>query len=171
MSDLPAECTVCGVTLRQSRNLRRHMELIHLKVDGERIRKRRKQDGKSKADEDGTIQTDENNPLSINETTDTTVNNAGSSQGPRLPPPPPPPHMLTSPPPPPLAMYQTPHHNPTPQMPGPGPSTTLCDTMHTTFVPTHSLQFTHDNVFRQHQTELLRGAGLYADTRDHCHNE
>uniref|UniRef100_A0A1B6EF13 BTB domain-containing protein n=1 Tax=Clastoptera arizonana TaxID=38151 RepID=A0A1B6EF13_9HEMI len=161
MSDLPAECTVCGVTLRQSRNLRRHMELIHLKVDGDRGRKRRKQDGKSK-EEDTVIQTDENNHINMNDATDMSANNPGSSQVTRLPPPPT--HIL-SPPPPPPPIYQTTHHATAPPMSVPGPSTTLCDTLHT-FVPTHSLQFTHDNVFRQHQTELLRGAGLYADTRD-----
>lgn len=66
------------------------------------------------------------------------------------------PHLLTAPP-----LY----HN-----------STQCDPYtHTqTHTQTHThthLQFTHDNVFRQHQTELLRGAGLYADTREHCTTE
>lgn len=42
VSDLPVSCNICGVTLRQSRNLRRHMELMHLKPGSERKQKGRK---------------------------------------------------------------------------------------------------------------------------------
>lgn len=47
VSDLPVECSVCGVILRQSRNLRRHMELIHFKVGPKLPRGRRSLKGKS----------------------------------------------------------------------------------------------------------------------------
>lgn len=191
VSDLPAKCAVCGVTLRQSRNLRRHMELIHLKYDGERTRKRRKNEKGNKSDivDDGlgvVVEAEvklvsvvsDNSENSGNQTPSATSINT-QTQTPRLPPP----HMLASPPPPPpplpqstaagpappvLPMYQPTHHpNPTPPQ-IPGPSTTLCDTMHSSFTPGHPMQFTHDTVFRQHQTpELMRGTGMYQDARDH----
>ncbi|KAL1124593.1 hypothetical protein AAG570_001217 [Ranatra chinensis] len=43
ISDLPVSCGICGATLRQSRNLRRHMELIHMKTETgmEPVRKRK----------------------------------------------------------------------------------------------------------------------------------
>lgn len=69
------------------------------------------------------------------------------------------PHLLTSPP-----LYHSGSQC--------DPYTTHTHTQTHTQTHTHThLQFTHDNVFRQHQTELLRGAGLYADTREHCTTE
>lgn len=191
VSDLPAKCTVCGVTLRQSRNLRRHMELIHLKYDGERTRKRRKNDKGIKTDvvDDGlgvVVEAEvklvsvvsDNSENSGNQTSSAATSVNTQTQTPRLPPP----HMLASPPPPPppptqsggpgsappvLPMYQPTHHPNPPPPQIPGPSTTLCDTMHS-FAPSHPMQFTHDTVFRQHQgPELLRGTGMYPDARDH----
>ncbi|PSN39033.1 hypothetical protein C0J52_13762 [Blattella germanica] len=46
VSDQPATCPLCGATLRQSRNLRRHLELLHFGVGRSTVRVRsRKNNG------------------------------------------------------------------------------------------------------------------------------
>ncbi|XP_063230780.1 longitudinals lacking protein, isoforms H/M/V-like isoform X2 [Bacillus rossius redtenbacheri] len=50
VSDQPATCPLCGATLRQSRNLRRHLELLHFGVGRSTVRVRtRKEPGTSPA--------------------------------------------------------------------------------------------------------------------------
>lgn len=76
------------------------------------------------------------------------------------------PHILTSPP---------PHVTPSPTHILPSPPVYQTQTVPYSHANVHSMQFTHNNIndatFRQHQVDLLRNAGLYADTREHCTTE
>ncbi|XP_054283000.1 transcription factor GAGA-like isoform X1 [Macrosteles quadrilineatus] len=166
VSDLPVECTVCGVTLRQSRNLRRHMELIHLKVEnGGKQRKVQIKDETKKPEDEGTVSVQTVQTLTevVSPMEQTTVN---SSAGPS--------RMATaqtnvlgSPP-----MYHS-HNSHTHTHTH---SSTQCDQLQYS-----QLQFSQPqqpqqqpqqspDVYRHQQ--LLRSAGLYADTREqHCATE
>ncbi|XP_069690577.1 transcription activator GAGA-like isoform X2 [Periplaneta americana] len=208
VSDQPATCPLCGATLRQSRNLRRHLELLHFGVGRSTVRVRSRK---------GSVQQQQQQPQ------------------PQPPPPPPPsqqggqdvsgPHTPRSPvsvpsslaqpdlhSPPPTVSQATNIHSPSLGLVMPGQQMTHvstgthvmglppgCQNGQALRIPRHEdiqqqqqqqaaqqdraggsglcepapvlgcmlppMPSPHDPLFRQHHTELLRGAGLYAETR------
>ncbi|CAG2056100.1 unnamed protein product [Timema podura] len=187
VSDQPATCPLCGATLRQSRNLRRHLELLHFGAGRSMVKVRTRKSSTTSSTlsqqqqlttsaVDNPIQdsrvpsTSQTPPLSlastIVQTQEMHISSPTTSH----------PNLVL-----PVSMPQMSHvmgpphcqnqghhphlrheelHIPQERVVG-----GLCEPSPVLGCMLPAMSSPHDPLFRQHHTDLLRGAGLYAETR------
>lgn len=209
VSDQPATCPLCGATLRQSRNLRRHLELLHFGIGRSTVRVRsrkgsmQQQPPQQQSQQQQAQQTGQpGQDISAPHTPRTPPSVPSSISQPDLHSPPPTvsqttninsPNLTLVMPPQPMAHVSTgthvlslpsvcqngqtlriPRHEdlqqqqhqqqPSAHQDRPGGSG-LCEPAPVLGCMLPPMPSPHDPLFRQHHTDLLRGAGLYAETR------
>ena len=215
VSDQPATCPLCGATLRQSRNLRRHLELLHFGVGRStvRVRSRKGSVKQQQQQQHQQQQQPQPQPQPQPQQTGQPGQDISTPHTPRTPPSAP--SSLSQPDlhsPPPAVSQATSIHSPSlglvmpaQQMAHVSAGSTImglspmCQNGQVLRIPRHEdlqqqqqqpptqqdrpggsglcepapvlgcmlppMPSPHDPMFRQHHTDLLRGAGLYAETR------
>ncbi|RZF41017.1 hypothetical protein LSTR_LSTR002649 [Laodelphax striatellus] len=85
-SDQPAECPVCGAFIKQSRNLKRHIQIKHrdAHVQFAAVRKRRRKTSAAAAETTTTINGDDPHDCTHNEPISDTAEPASASQAPQI---------------------------------------------------------------------------------------
>lgn len=196
VSDQPATCPLCGATLRQSRNLRRHLELLHFGVGRSTVRVRSRKNSMQQQSQQQQQPQQTGQPgqdTSTHPRSPPSVPSSISQPDLHSPPPvvsqsnihspnlglvmptqqmshiPPVPHVMALPP----ACHngqalRIPRHEDlqqqqqqSAQQERPG----LCEPAPVLGCMLPPMPSTHDPLFRQHHSDMLRGTGMYSESR------